>query len=366
MAHGRPAPPGHRALDPACRDDVAERHPRRVSTSALKGRVAKGESSRAATGTDQAAGRPSARSGRQGCRVQVALGDSRRGCHLGDRVLQAVTRARAGQHLGDEVRGRQLAPPSPPRRPPRRSRRAPGPRRPGGPSSAERGPRRTSSYVLVTRGTPPRGGSPPNAFFERVQGRGQPVRRLEEDDRAAFVAQRVSAPRAPPACAAGTPRSSTGRVGSPDSASAVSTAHGPGADVTGSRPRPPPRPAGSPGRTRRACRRPSRRRPSPRPPRASSSAVRSTSLCSWNEHPAADLDPQPRASASSRRVSSAATTSASASGRRGAPRRPRCCRSAWQPARDGLAECAVGLTVVTPVSLPPLGPPPAAQSPPLR
>ena len=61
-----------------------------------------------------------------------------------------------------------------------------------------------------------------------------PVRRLEEHHGALLggeLGQRARGAR--PACGAGSPRSRTGRTGRPDTASAVVTALGPGAAVTG-------------------------------------------------------------------------------------------------------------------------------------
>ena len=77
--------------------------------------------------------------------------------------------------------------------------------------------------------------------------------------------------RAPPPCAAGSPRSRSGRPAARDTASAVSTADGPGHGGHGdAAPRPRRRPAGSRGRRRSASRRRSpapraRRRAAPRP-----------------------------------------------------------------------------------------------------
>ena len=65
------------------------------------------------------------------------------------------------------------------------------------------------------------------------EGCREPGGRLEEDQRARLARERARAPRgAPPACAAGSPRSAKRSVGRPETASAVSTALGPGIAVT--------------------------------------------------------------------------------------------------------------------------------------
>ena len=65
---------------------------------------------------------------------------------------------------------------------------------------------------------------------ERV---GQPVRRLEEDHRAALVGQRRQRDRRSPPLRGRKPSKQNRSTGSPETASAVVTADGPGTEVTG-------------------------------------------------------------------------------------------------------------------------------------
>ena len=61
---------------------------------------------------------------------------------------------------------------------------------------------------------------------------GQPVRRLEEDHRAALVGQRGERDRRSPALRGRKPSKQNRSTGSPETASAVVTADGPGTEVT--------------------------------------------------------------------------------------------------------------------------------------
>ena len=143
---------------------------------------------------------------------------------------------------------------------------------------------------------------------------GQPVRRLEEDQRARLVGQLGrAARRRSPALRGRNPSKQNRSTGSPDTASAASTADGPGQHASPrARPRPRPPPAGSPGPTPTASR---RRSPPARPgrraaPRAAA-APGPPRCASKNDTTRPDgRTPRSAHSRCSRRVSSAAITGA--------------------------------------------------------
>ena len=103
------------------------------------------------------------------------------------------------------------------------------PRRPARPASRAGPPRRSWSALGRPRPAGRRRRPPPSP----ASVRGQPVRRLEEDHRAPLGGQRRRAPTpAPPPGAGRKPSKQNRSTGSPDTASAMSTADGPGTPVT--------------------------------------------------------------------------------------------------------------------------------------
>ena len=194
-------------------------------------------------------------------------------------------------------------------------------------ASSSSGPRRTSSYVLVSSRHTAARRSGAEDLRHGGQGRRQPVRRLEVDEGAALLGGLAQPRRAArPALRGRKPSKQNRSTGSPDSASAVSTADGPGTAVTAHARAPRPRPpAGSRGRRPTACPRPSPAAPATPPP-----APRPARACGPPRCPRSRRRPGPRGrtpsacvSRRSRRVSSAATMSAAASSAREPRRRVR-------------------------------------------
>ena len=144
-------------------------------------------------------------------------------------------------------------------------------------------PRHISSCIFVSsRATATfRAGS--TRLGEVAEGRDHSVGRLEDDDRARLATDRLEPlRRARCPCAAGSPRTRTGRSASPESTSALSTALGPGTTSTSS-------PASMQTRTSRRTRIRDARHPRVGDDRdrgarrisSTSSPARRRSLCSW-------------------------------------------------------------------------------------
>ena len=270
--------------------------------------------------------------------------------------LSRSPRVGAGQHLGHEVGGRGSTAPRPHRRRRRRSRRAPG-RRAAHAASSASGPRTISSYVLVSSRHTAAGRSGAERLGHRRERVVQPVRRLEEDHRAALVGQQLERPGALARLARREAleaepvgrQAGQGERGQHGARSGRRRDRQPGGDGGADHPE-----AGV-GHGRHAGVRhdddgAARRR---RPSSSSADALDLVVLVEADAPGRRSSTPSRAASARSRRVSSAATTSASASSRRR-------CADASSALPIGVAAstrrpgvCADVLVGLTPASLPP-------------
>ena len=191
-------------------------------------------------------------------------------------------------------------------------------------TSSASGPRRTSSCVLVSSRHTAAARSSPNASASAASA--APVRCGASKNTIVALAGQSARRRArSPALRGRNPSKQNRSTGSPETASAVSTAEGPARRSPARPPPPRPPPAGSPGRRRWASRRRSPAAPGRRPAAPRAGPASGPTRCPRSRRPPGPLTVTPRSVVSrlSRRVSSAATTSAVASSSASRGVRPR-------------------------------------------